>query len=1082
MPFTLSATLAASDATLAPPPAAAAPAPSAGGDASAVEDASTADGGGGGDGGDEDLDDLESHPVCKSIFAALEHASRGAVDDVGGVARRAANLVTDGDVTPFARLLVAKSILRLHRSEIAAAEAYAAAKAAAERAAEEAAAEEAAAAGNEEDPELEVLAEKSSSEIEKEKLELAKAQGDFFEIDVSQRATSTRSGGGGADAIDDDDDGPAAAPPKTLLETHGAVLLPALMRGVVDVSRRVGCAFLHATLRETAVATLECARASTMTQEDDDALVELTSHVVSSSPSRAPFVLKQNIALAVKLARRTMDAALDKARKRGEDAPTALDAVAASALAPTLSAIVKLVAVDDTLARSEEGRAMRSCGVQMFGALALVGTLDLGGEFVAVRHAGEEDSPGCVLPECDARRVCVGVTTCLMEPGTSSGKPLHAAAASLLGVALAQGAKSREREMDVDAEGPPVDADADADAEPEWKKRLRRRLKKLYDLGPQDAFVAACERIARKNPRWLLENDASLVAQLDALLPRVHGEPRFVALTALSHVARCDARASVSFAERTLRHLPALLAARDAQTHALTLRSLTATLPGLAAEAARWPNGKKIDASAWSEGVKRVEDALWASSDASVKDAHAELCVAVAAAVPSLADHASVRAPLSRALGRDVGETAAAVASRAAVLAHLPRAIARRRRLERRRRRRRRGQSRETALRRAARAPDRARVRVRVRGGGDRVDLARRRVRGRPRRPEIGRRLPRRDVRGRSHGVRISRRGSRHRVGGRVAADAASVRDATQRESVRAELARRRRRRGGDVREPRASVARVVDASLERGVFEIETPRAGDGDGDARARDVRRHVLDAVRIEHAVDGSLWWWRRRRRRQPRRRRDASGAPLVAASQRDEHARRRDHLRRRRRRDVARGEPPATPRPRGRRGVGVARRLGRPRRREVRLVERALARRRRGVVPQRGGTPSTRGARAREATQARRDARSEVPRGRAPGREERDAGRVARSARGAVDARRVDGVFAHLRAHESGVDRGRRRRGSVRARARRRRRRRRGGWEKNARARRPRRPRRKDRSGRKSAPPSPRFSPRRLSIKR
>lgn len=671
LPFTLSATLAASDATLAPPPPAAAPAPSAGGDASAVEDASTADGGGGGDGGDEDLDDLESHPVCKSIFAALEHASRGAVDDVGGVARRAANLVTDGDVTPFARLLVAKSILRLHRSEIAAAEAYAAAKAAAERAAEEAAAEEAAAAGNEEDPELEVLAEKSSSEIEKEKLELAKAQGDFFEIDVSQRATSTRSGGGGADAIDDDDDGPAAAPPKTLLETHAAVLLPALMRGVVDVSRRVGCAFLHATLRETAVATLECARASTMTQEDDDALVELTSHVVSSSPSRAPFVLTQNIALAVKLARRTMDAALDKARKRGEDAPTALDAVAASALAPTLSAIVKLVAVDDTLARSEEGRAMRSCGVQMFGALALVGTLDLGGEFVAVRHAGEEDSPGCVLPECDARRVCVGVTTCLMEPGTSSGKPLHAAAASLLGVALAQGAKSREREMDVDAEGPPVDADADADAEPEWKKRLRRRLKKLYDLGPQDAFVAACERIARKNPRWLLENDASLVAQLDALLPRVHGEPRFVALTALSHVARCDARASVSFAERTLRHLPALLAARDAQTHALTLRSLTATLPGLAAEAARWPNGKKIDASAWSEGVKRVEDALWASSDASVKDAHAELCVAVAAAVPSLADHASVRAPLSRALGRDVGETAAAVASRAAVLAHL---------------------------------------------------------------------------------------------------------------------------------------------------------------------------------------------------------------------------------------------------------------------------------------------------------------------------------------------------------------------------------------------------------------------------
>ena len=154
---------------------------------------------------------------------------------------------------------------------------------------------------------------------------------------------------------------------------------------------------------------------------------------------------------------------------------------------------------------------------------------------------------------------------------------------------------------------------------------------------------------------WLLRDDASLVLQLNALLPRVHGEPRFVALTALSHVAGCDAASGAAYAERMLPQLPALLAARDPQVHVAVLRTLGRCLPGLAEEAARWPNGRKIDENAWRSGMERAEAALWGAADLVVRDAHADLCVAVAAAIPVLADHPAVRAPLLRALANGGG-------------------------------------------------------------------------------------------------------------------------------------------------------------------------------------------------------------------------------------------------------------------------------------------------------------------------------------------------------------------------------------------------------------------------------------------
>ena len=231
-------------------------------------------------------------------------------------------------------------------------------------------------------------------------------------------------------------------------------------------------------------------------------------------------------------------------------------------------------------ADAEAGRTARLCGVQIVGALVHSGVLDLGGETPVIRYvpetktktehknnenrdADEPKSPGFAVTGWTSEFLCLGATTCLMEAGSTSGRPLHAAAASLLALALAQRREALARAKRASARAGSAEPDAEEEeeeeddfqpaafkrkplsAEPRWCATLRRRLRSLYDRGPQDAFATAAERIARRDPEWLAESaDGAILAQLHQLFPRLHGEPRFVAVHALARVAAADARAA----------------------------------------------------------------------------------------------------------------------------------------------------------------------------------------------------------------------------------------------------------------------------------------------------------------------------------------------------------------------------------------------------------------------------------------------------------------------------------------------------------------------------------------------------------
>ena len=168
---------------------------------------------------DGPLDQLEAHPLAAGVFAALEHISRGGVVDVEPLnvttpiprlVTLVASLVVDSSVAALPRFLVIKAVLRSHRQAV---DAAAAAAAAAVDAGGNASAGDAATLAT-------LPAEAAAASIGA----TPSFAGDpVLAGDPTERATA------------------AEPKPRSLLEAHARVLLPALLRGLLDVSTAEGC-------------------------------------------------------------------------------------------------------------------------------------------------------------------------------------------------------------------------------------------------------------------------------------------------------------------------------------------------------------------------------------------------------------------------------------------------------------------------------------------------------------------------------------------------------------------------------------------------------------------------------------------------------------------------------------------------------------------------------------------------------------------------------------------------------------------------------------------------------------------------
>ena len=373
---------------------------------------------------------------------------------------------------------------------------------------------------------------------------------------------------------------------------------------------------------------------------------------------------------------RLVAAAVSAAAASSANDAVSLDRAAAAALRPVLDAVVRLI---QSNGEGEDDRLSRSCGIQILGALAMRGTIDLGAPVPLVRHAGVDASPG--VPRGRAVRRGVGVrgnggmpdaagghhgATVTLRRGVPPRRRLSAARRG--GVETRRGVRTRRRRGRYGrgygrrGRGRRVRRGRGRRARPPRRSRSRDGTSVGARATPpssQTLRPGSPRRVRHRRrancaapPRVFIRRRRRARRAASPLALRVHGEPRFVALSALCLAARSDSAAGAAFAERALPELGVILSARDPQVHALTLKTLAAILPSLKEEASRWPHGKRVDVERWRDAATRVESALWNAADASVREAHAEMCAALADAAPALREHPAVRAPLLRARSR----------------------------------------------------------------------------------------------------------------------------------------------------------------------------------------------------------------------------------------------------------------------------------------------------------------------------------------------------------------------------------------------------------------------------------------------
>ena len=218
-----------------------------------------------------------------------------------------------------------------------------------------------------------------------------------------------------------------------------------------------------------------------------------------------------------------------------------------------------------------------------------------------------------------------GIMSCLMRPNATSGRKLNSAAASLLGKIMATARGHAAFSPNVICEN----------------------LKVLFKTGTFDVFLDVLDRLTHHCPKFV--HEAGFAPQVHSLLDKVHGEPKYVALTILTKEHSSDIAKSTC--ERMLPFVPLLIKQKDAQTMELVFSALTRGL-----EASKKSKKKRDDVQLWKAALSESDKCVDSESVVNVRDAHAHMCIAVGEIYPELMDEPSVRNPLLRCLADQISQ------------------------------------------------------------------------------------------------------------------------------------------------------------------------------------------------------------------------------------------------------------------------------------------------------------------------------------------------------------------------------------------------------------------------------------------
>ena len=335
--------------------------------------------------------------------------------------------------------------------------------------------------------------------------------------------------------------------------------------------------------------------------------------MIRNSPTGSVVELRENVALGTRLARKLRDCILSNF-----DSNTVYNTF--------YDALKELQTLVKTPSQEETGRLRRIAGVQMIGAFVADGILDITGKKTVVKFSSETQSHENDW-RSDITLTRAVVHHCLMKPDATSGRKCHEAAASLVGFTLAKRAEKR------------MALETSEEEEEAWVRDLSARLHTLKQH-KLDLFLIALDRISKHYPPYPYETDFASIVQ--SSLDKIYGEPRYVALCALSHDI-ISSENNIECAKQLLPRMKSFLDNRDPQTHALLMEILARGVLFASSEATN-ASEDTCDAELlnseskrlWLVVMNKIDRVFQSSSPVATRvlAAQAKLCAAVLHAFP----------------------------------------------------------------------------------------------------------------------------------------------------------------------------------------------------------------------------------------------------------------------------------------------------------------------------------------------------------------------------------------------------------------------------------------------------------------